>query len=233
MPAGRSLGGGAGLGAWAKASTNVLISSLFEPPCAGCRQRLDRPLNGAVCEACWMQLRLTRRLIEHYPADHAVAWACAVDHYEGRMKEIIHALKYERRRSISPRLGALMREQGAALLRDADVVVPVPLHPRRQYERGFNQAEDLAIHLGPPVARLLKRVRHTHSQIELPKARRQENVRDAFAVEGRFSNVAIAVLIDDVSTTGSTLEACAKVLRAAGVKEVRALTAARVVNERR
>ena len=151
------------------------------------------------------------------------------------MKEIIHALKYERRRSISPRLGAVMRDHGTALLRDADAVVPVPLHPRREYQRGFNQAEDLAAHLGPPVVRMLKRVRHTHSQIELPKEERQANVRHAFALADRDSSIAlptIVVLVDDVSTTGSTLEACAAVLKAAGVKEVRALTAARVVSGR-
>jgi ComF family protein len=162
---------------------------------------------------------------------------CAVDHYEGRMKEIIHALKYERRRSIAPRLGAAMRECGSALLADADVVVPVPLHPRREYERGFNQAEDLAAHLGVPMARLLRRVRHTPSQIELPKDQRQQNMKDAFGLSpvagSRLPLPGIAVLVDDVSTTGSTLEACAKVLKDAGVKEVRALTAARVVNLRR
>ena len=162
--------------------------------------------------------------------------ACAVDHYEGRMKEIIHALKYERRRSIASRLGALMQECGRRVLVDADVVVPVPLHPCREYERGFNQADDLAQHLGVPVCRLLKRVRHTHSQIELPKHQRQQNVKDAFALTvsaPKGSTISVAVLVDDVSTTGSTLEACAKVLKAAGVKEVRALTAARVVNARR
>jgi len=226
-----------GLGAWGKASANLLLSSLFEPPCAGCRQRLAQPLNGAVCEDCWTSLRIAQRLIEHYPADHAVSWACAVDHYEGRMKEIIHALKYERRRSIAPRLGALMREQGGALLRDADVVVPVPLHPRREYERGFNQAEDLAMHLGPPVVQLLKRVKHTRSQIDLPKHQRQENVNGAFALNAapgaRRPAPVVVVLVDDVSTTGATLDACATVLKSAGVKEVRALTAARVVNERR
>jgi ComF family protein len=165
-----------------------------------------------------------------------VSWACAVDHYEGRMKEIIHALKYERRRSISPRLGALMRECGAPLLRDGAIVVPVPLHRRREYERGFNQAEDLATHLGAPVMKLLTRVRHTQSQIELPKNQRQQNVKNAFAlaVPGSLLPVpGIVVLVDDVSTTGSTLEACARVLKDAGVKEVRALTAARVVNARR
>ena len=97
------------------------------------------------------------------------------------MKDIIHSLKYERRRSIAPPLGSLMKECGVQLLQDANLVVPVPLHPRREYQRGFNQAEDLAHELGPPVARLLVRTRHTQSQIELPKHERQDNVRDAFA----------------------------------------------------
>jgi ComF family protein len=153
------------------------------------------------------------------------------------MKEIIHALKYERRRSIAPRLGGLMRECGRSLLHDAEVVVPVPLHPRREYERGFNQAEELARHLVVPLARLLTRTRHTHSQIELPKDQRRQNVKDAFAFTPDPRSLIpvprVVVLVDDVSTTGSTLEACAAVLKRAGVKEVRGLTAARVVNARR
>jgi len=155
------------------------------------------------------------------------------------MKEIVHALKYDRRRTISPRLGGLMRERGDALLRDADIVVPVPLHIRRAYERGFNQAEDLARHLGLPVAGLLRRVRHTPSQIDLPKDQRQQNVKDAFAIdEPKGSSLqdlqnGVVVLVDDVSTTGSTLESCARVLKTAGAKEVRALTAARVDRARR
>jgi ComF family protein len=220
-----------------RALANNVLSTLFEPPCAACKQRLHHPLDGAVCDPCWSSLRLAPRIDEHYSSEHTVSWACAVDHYEGRMKEIIHALKYERRRSIAPRLGALMRECGAALLRDAAIVVPVPLHPRREYERGFNQAEDLALHLGLPVMKLLTRVRHTQSQIELPKEQRQQNVKNAFAAlslsKGRLPVPGIVVLIDDVSTTGSTLDACARVLKDAGVKEVRALTAARVVNARR
>ena len=186
-----------------------------------------------MCEACWAGIRLAPQLNERY-SSHAVDWACAVDRYEGRMKDIIHSLKYERRRSIAPPLGALMRECGAELLRDADVVVPVPLHPRREYERGFNQAHDLAAQLGLPVASMLARVKHTHSQIELPKHERQQNVKGAFAWidEPSGSSIRVAVLVDDVSTTGATLESCARVLKANGVKEVRAVTAARVVNDR-
>ena len=214
---------------------NQLLSTLFEPPCAGCRKTLRHPLNGAVCDYCWMQLRLAARLNDQQRSD-GVDWTCAVDRYEGRMKEVIHALKYERRRSIAPPLGELMRMTGACLLEDADAVVPVPLHPRRQYQRGFNQADDLARHLGLPVVPLLKRVVFTQSQIELPKHQRQANVRNAFALTDPGSRLAvpgIVVLVDDVSTTGSTLDACARVLKASGVREVRALTAARVVNERR
>jgi ComF family protein len=187
-----------------------------------------------VCEECWQQLRLAPRLIDQLSSD-GVDWSCAVDRYEGRMKEVIHALKYERRRSISRPLGELMRTTGARLLTDADVVVPVPLHPRREYQRGFNQADDLARHLGLPVAPLLQRVVFTQSQVELPKEQRRENVKHAFALTApglRLPVPGVVLLVDDVSTTGATLDACARVLKAAGVKEVRALTAARVVNER-
>jgi ComF family protein len=219
-----------------RALVNQALSSLFQPPCAACRQPLQHPLSGAVCEDCWTSLRLAPPLLDQLRGD-GVDWACAVDRYEGRMKEIIHALKYDRRRSIAPPLGELMRLTGARLLKDAGVVVPVPLHPRREYQRGFNQAEDLARHLGPPVAKLLVRTRHTRSQIELPKHERQDNVRNAFAFRpdprSLIPDPRIVVLVDDVSTTGATLDACAKVLKRSGVKEVRALTAARVVNERR
>lgn len=152
------------------------------------------------------------------------------------MKEIVHALKYERRRSIAAPLGTVMRECAKEMLRDADIVVPVPLYPLREYRRGFNQADDLAQHLGVPIARILRRARHTHSQIELPKQAREENVRGAFVLAETHDQPpagCVAVLVDDVSTTGSTLAACARVLRAAGVREVRAVTAARVVSGRR
>jgi ComF family protein len=218
-----------------RALADRLLASLFQPPCAACKRPLAAPLAGAVCAECWTALKLSKPL-QHRDFAAPVSWWCAVDHYEGRMKEIIHALKYERRRSIAPQLGSLMREVGSPLLADADVVVPVPLHPRREYDRGFNQAEDLARHLGVPLARMLKRVKHTHSQIELPRHARALNVRAAFELEDREAPdhaPRVVILIDDVATTGSTLAECAKVLKRAGAQEIRALTAARVVNERR
>ena len=124
-----------------------------------------------------------------------------------------------------------MRSRGSDVLNGAAWVVPVPLHRSKRRQRGFNQAADLARHIGLPVAAALKRVRATPSQTSLPASQRHRNVKDAFAATSQMRHVAgtIVVLIDDVSTTGATLDACARALKQGGVREVRALTAARVV----
>jgi len=170
--------------------------------------------------------------------------ARAVGGYDGALRAIVHALKYEGRRSLAQPLAELMRIRGADMLTGADWAVPVPLHPSRRRERGFNQAADLARHLGVPVCLALRRHRATRTQTELPAARRHANVRGAFAVAVGSARghagapapvqkirleASIVVLVDDVSTTGATLDECARVLKEAGVREVRALTAARVV----
>jgi ComF family protein len=123
-----------------------------------------------------------------------------------------------------------MRRAAGGLLNGVEIVVPVPLHWRRRRRRGFNQAEALARNLGLPCRNALRRRRSTPSQTDLPAAERQRNVRDAFALRrGAEVNGRIVLIVDDVATTGATIEACARVLRAAGAQEVRALTAARVV----
>ncbi len=131
-----------------------------------------------------------------------------------------------------------MAAHGRTVLDRADAVVPVPLHWSRQWRRGFNQAELLARHLGVPVWRALRRTRATTPQVALAAADRRRNMHAAFALARARPwktpwktavKGTVIVLVDDVSTTGSTLEACAAVLMAAGAREVRALTAARVV----
>lgn len=217
---------------------NWLLSALFEPPCAACKAVLAHPLDGAVCDTCWADVRVAPALHERFSGDHAVDCAAAIGEYDGRLRDIIHALKYDGRRSIAPPLSVLMRSASADLLQSADAVVPVPLHPRRERSRGFNQSDDLSRGLGVPVRPLLRRVRYTTSQIELPKDERQRNVHEAFALSlapgsGLGAPGLIIVLVDDVSTTGATLDACARVLKAAGAEEVRALTAARVATGQR
>ena len=164
-----------------------------------------------------------------------VSAARAAGAYEGTLREILHAFKYDGRRLLARPLSAMMRTAGADLLGDADGVVPVPLHPWRRMRRGFNQADDLARRLDVPVLRVLWRVRPTVPQTGLTAAARRRNVRAAFRVSPFLSRARrqrlledrIVVLVDDVRTTGATLAACAAALQGAGAREVRALTVAR------
>jgi ComF family protein len=147
--------------------------------------------------------------------------------YEGALRDVIHAFKYQGRRSLADPLGRLLRDTGRELLDDCDYVVPVPLHPWRRLRRGFNQARDLAARLDRPVVDALWRVRATPSQMTLSADGRRTNVRDAF-IASPFANIddRVVVLVDDVRTTGATLDECAKELLRTGAREVRALTIA-------
>jgi ComF family protein len=161
--------------------------------------------------------------------------ARAIGDYDGALRAILHSFKYDGRRSVAVQLAGLMRHRGAEVLSGAACVVPVPLHASRHRHRGFNQAADLACRLGLPVVHALSRIRATPTQTDLPAAQRHRNVRGAFALarQGQGVRGSIVVLVDDVSTTGATLQACARVLKEAGATEVRALTAARVVTKPR
>jgi ComF family protein len=157
--------------------------------------------------------------------------ARAAGAYEGTLRAIIQAFKYDGRRSLAHPLAAMMRAAGADMLRDADCVVPVPLHRWRRLRRGFNQAADLARHLDAPVVHGLRRTRATAPQTGSSAAARRRNVRRAFALSPFVRHTRplagrVVVLVDDVRTTGATLDECARVLKAGGAREVRALTVA-------
>lgn len=159
--------------------------------------------------------------------------------FDGGWRQIVHLFKYDRRSTLARPLADLMRTCGENLLADADCVVPVPLHAMRRRSRGFNQATELAARLGPPVVGALRRTRATPPQMALPAVDRAANVRGAFAPArrlGRRRRATVAgarvVLVDDVATTGATLEACARVLRQLGANDVRTLTLARVARRR-
>jgi ComF family protein len=165
----------------------------------------------------------------------SVEVARSAGEYDGALRHIIHAFKYDARRSLASPLGELLREAGGDLFKEASCVVPVPLHPWRRLYRGFNQAADLAAALPLPVVHALWRRRMTAPQTGLSAGGRRRNVRGAFRLspllQRRVMQTMIAnrivVLVDDVRTTGATLDACAHVLKDAGAKEVRALTVAR------
>jgi ComF family protein len=235
---------------------DAVVAVLLAPACAACGAPLDAPTRGPVCGACWRGIvpfspPLCLECGEPLPswrrlsldsctcarcrrAPSSIACAGAIGDYEGRLRSIVHALKYGQRRSVAAGLAARMREGCPAVLDGADAVVPVPLHWRRRRRRGFNQAADLAGHLGPPVLDVLKRVRATPTQTGLRAGARRANVRGAFRLRRqRCVRGLRLVLVDDVSTTGATLEACAIVLREAGAADVRAVTAARAVRRQR
>lgn len=225
------------------------MSALLAPACAVCGTVLDEALSGCVCRTCWTAIRpitppvcdvcgdpLPRpdeRCHVCSRTEHAVERSRSIGDYEGTLREVIHAMKYGGRRSLARPLAALMKQHGGHVLDGVDAVVPVPLHWRRQYQRGFNQARELARFLGPPLLDVLRRRRATRAQVELAADQRRANVAGAFVLR-RCVSVPFRgrklLLVDDVSTTGATLESCARVLRDAGASHVHALTAARVVS---
>lgn len=243
-------------------ATNALVRLLLAPACAACRAPLEQPIDGSVCADCWRSVprlvpplcdlcgdplppaaapfRVCSQCLAHPPRFET---ARSAGRYAGSLKAIVHAFKYDGRRALAAPLAALMREAGSTLLAGADAVVPVPLHPWRSAHRGFNQAEDLARHLGLPVCQPIRRIRRGPPQASLSGRQRRSNVAHAFARRSAFAagldlgharrlRNRVVVLIDDVMTTGSTLDECSGALLDAGVGSVRVLTVARVPGPR-
>jgi len=170
-----------------------------------------------------------------------VASLAAAARYDGPMRAIMQAFKYAGHQSLGASLAERLADHPHLHIDDVDLIVPVPLHPWRRVRRGFNQAERLARHLGRPLLHALVRTHITPSQATLAARARRENVQHAFALAPRFTAQARRdlratlanarlLLVDDVVTTGGTLSVCARVLRDAGARHVRAATAARTEN---
>jgi ComF family protein len=232
----------------ARSGWNAVLALVLAPRCAGCDAVLGDPAGGAVCAGCWNAVQVStgplcrtcgdtlrswrgERCARCARASRAITIGRAIGPYEGTLRELLHALKYDRRRSVAQGIARRMVSAGTDVLRDADIVVPVPLHVLRQYSRGFNQAAELARHLPLRSANVLRRCRATVTQTDLPESERFDNVREAFALRWRADvRGKVVVVVDDVSTTGATLDACARVLLDAGAAEVRGLTAARAAS---
>lgn len=157
--------------------------------------------------------------------------------YEGHCRELIHAFKYQNKTHLRRPLALLARERLTEFVasRCPDLIVPVPLHRKRLRSRGFNQAvllgELLAYEWRLPLERqVLQRVRWTKPQINLSADDRRENVKGAFAVADSVAVAGKRVLIlDDVLTTGSTVEECSRMLKRAGAVDVAVITVARAL----
>lgn len=238
------------LGAVAWRLLDPVLAVLFPSSCPACGALLSHPARGPLCDACWLTLPRHRGGACHCGMPllpgrcecgrcrrgrQPLAAGASLGPYEGSLRVLLHQLKYAGRRRIAVRLAALLLEdEGAArLVASSDLLVPVPLHPRRLRERGFNQSALIAAALArvsgrPCFPEALVRRRDTAPQSGLKAAERRRNMRDAFVVRRR-ARVAgrVVTVVDDVVTTGATAQACARALTLAGAAEVRLLTAAR------
>ena len=164
------------------------------------------------------------------------AYARAATLYRDAVREALHAFKFGGKTGLCRPLGDLLADAGQTLLPEPrmDCLVPVPLHPARESERGFNQslllARRLARRWGLPVEKALRRVRPTRPQTDLSAGERRANVRGAFVIRRARVAGARVLLIDDIFTTGATAAECARVLLAeGGARAVGVLTVARVL----
>jgi ComF family protein len=239
----------------ARRSAVRALNLIFPPLCVSCRMRVGEA--HALCAACWNAISFIEGPLcsgcgspfEVDPGSDTLCGAClarphdfrqarSLFRYDDASRPLILAFKHGDRLDHAPAFARWLERTGRPLFADAELLVPVPLHRWRLWKRRYNQAaviaEGLAKITGLPHDPLvLEKRRSTKSQGEMPSAKaRRRNVLNAFrvpperAVRVRGRNI---ILVDDVFTTGATLNACARALKRAGAARVDALTLARVV----
>jgi ComF family protein len=240
-----------------RAVLRTALDLALPPLCPACRE----PIEGrGLCPACWSKLSfitrpycerlgipfvydpgpgiLSMEAIADPPAYHR---ARAAVRFDDISRALVHGLKYGDRLELAPMMGRWVSHAGRELLAEADALVPVPLHWRRLWARRFNQSAMLAAAISaesevPIAAGALKRVKPTVQQVGLSRSERAQNVQGAFRVppEGK---AAVAgrrlVLVDDVLTSGATVDGCARALLRAGAANVDVLIFARVADPAR
>ena len=225
----------------------ALLASVFPADCLLCARRLPWRQRGGVCHPCWGRIPWSPGLRTGSGPVRALFWAAD---YGGPVQRLIQGFKFEGMDYLGGHLGVEMASRLAPVLwpialPHANLVVPVPLHPWRQYHRGYNQAQllarPLAGRLGLPIDRsVLVRRRAGRRQLGLTRQERLRSLEGCFRVRvtapGRTGHRALAgrtlLLVDDVVTTGATLEACARTLLRAGAGAVMAAVLARTPQRR-
>ena len=221
-----------------------IIGLIYPRLCLACQEPLVTGENH-LCTGCRAELPYTdfhrlppdqnplgRRFWGKLPIRHALSYLRFVRH--GRVQYLLHELKYQGQRDVGTALGQLYGAElyAAGLATDFDLIVPVPLHPRKLAKRGYNQAAAFATGLAEGLKvtasnTALRRTANTNTQTRKNRAERWANVATVFEVENPAATAGKRVLVvDDVLTTGATLEACGAVLLAAGASEISIATIA-------
>ena len=235
--------------ATARATLDIALPTL----CVSCRE----PVTGdGLCAACWSQLSFIAppycaRLgipfvydpgpgllsMEAIASPPAYQRARAAVRYDDVARTLVHALKYQDRTDLAPTMGRWMARAGNELLKEADALIPVPLHWQRGWSRRYNQSGALARVIAaqadiPVWGDVLQRTRQTRQQVGLSRAERSRNVQGAFSVAAEKKSAIHGrrvILIDDVLTSGATVDTCARALLRARAASVDVLVFARVV----
>ncbi|NKB53785.1 MAG: ComF family protein [Rhizobiaceae bacterium] len=247
--------GGYALGTRVERLARAMINMIVPPTCLGCDLAVGQV--GALCGSCWSSLRFIEHpycavLGTPFAYDpgfgsvslRAIAEPPDFDRsrsvvlYDEVARKIIRSLKFGDRPELAPWMARWMLRAGGDVLHPGALIVPVPLHRNRLLQRRYNQSAELARNLARITQQafrpdLLQRIRPTRQQVGLGANQRARNVRGAFRVPTSVQihvKSSHIVLIDDVYTTGATLQACARALRRKGAAKIDCLTFARVAN---
>ncbi len=211
-----------------------ILDILFPPLCVSCSKYLHSDHLGPICELCFEGITLKPYLS---PAE-----VISIGSYEDEtLRKLIHTFKYEKIRSIDKTIGALikkyLKQEPFLLNAENSIIVPIPLHPKKERKRGFNQAEVIAQILGKQLkievrTDIVKRIKNTDPQISLKNSKeRAVNIKDAFKLlknaETKIQNKNI-IVVDDVYTSGATIKEASRILKKLNPKKITAFVIAKV-----
>jgi ComF family protein len=232
-------------GSWLQKINQNLLDLLLPPRCVHCKASNSWFCNNCVAQTAFISTKVCHRCgtpiaTEFSPCNqcavnplHAIDGIRSASFFDNNpIRSAIHALKYNNHKAVAQPLAKILANTVRQYNLIADEIVPIPLHPSRQKERGYNQSELLAQHLGqilalPVNTTTLKRIKKTETQMTLGALARKTNVKNAFDCNNNQLTHKHLLLIDDVCTTGSTLDACAETLKAHGTVSVWGLTLAK------
>lgn len=201
-----------------------ILDLIFPQFCVGCGK-----FDTLICESCYQQINFYPLTISSEISDWSLEKIIVMAEYEGVAKKMITALKYKSIKDVGQTLARMIYY--STNFTQVEAITSVPLHPQRYRHRGFNQATEIALELSKltqtPFIKLLKRIRHSQPQAKISdKNQRLIHLKNTFALNQKVPDLNSVLIIDDVTTTGTTLNECGLILKQAGVKKIYGLVVA-------